>query len=97
MIKLYQKGVRLERAIVNNARADGCIAFRSAGSHSPIDVCIIDVKKKKIAFIQSKAGQFDEYKARKLEEEFVELNGQFEVIFRVEGDEQLSANPHPDK
>lgn len=84
--KNYLKGVRLERKIVNEARDSGCIAFRSAGSHSPFDVCIIDLEKKKIAFIQCKAGQLDDYKARMLEEKWSVNDGTFEVIFRVEGD-----------
>jgi Holliday junction resolvase len=85
--KKYQKGVRLERKVVNEARAAGCIAFRSAGSHSPFDVVILDLEKKKIAFIQCKAGQWDEYKMNKLEDKYAVFDGVFDVIFRVEGDE----------
>ena len=44
MRTMYQKGADRERKIVNRAREKGHIAFRSAGSHSPIDVCIIDKK-----------------------------------------------------
>ena len=52
--KNYLKGVRLERQIVNHARKCGFIAFRSAGSHSPIDCTIIDPKTKRVRFIQAK-------------------------------------------
>jgi Holliday junction resolvase len=85
--KKYRKGVKLERDTVNRARAEGCIAFRSAGSHSPFDVVIVDLEKKKIAFIQCKAGQWDEYKMNKLEDKYAVFDGSFDVIFRVEGDE----------
>ena len=44
MNKNYLKGVRKERKIVNIARNEGKLAFRSAGSHSPIDVFILDKK-----------------------------------------------------
>lgn len=54
----YQKGVRLERKIVNSAKDLGLIAFRSAGSHSKIDVCIINPILKQVRFIQSKAKKF---------------------------------------
>lgn len=50
----YIKGVRFEREVVNNARKRGDIAFRSAGSHSPIDVVVIDEQVKTIYFIQCK-------------------------------------------
>ena len=56
--KNYRKGYRKERQIVNEARERGCIAFRSAGSHSPIDVCIINKKYKTIQFLQCKSGKF---------------------------------------
>jgi Holliday junction resolvase len=54
MNKQYQKGVRFEREIVNLARKNNLIAFRSAGSHSPIDVTIIDPIARKIWFYQAK-------------------------------------------
>ena len=54
MNKNYLKGARLERKLVNTAREKGMIAFRSAGSHSPIDVTIIDPKNKRVRFIQAK-------------------------------------------
>lgn len=53
----YVKGANLERRIVNEARANGMIAFRSAGSHSPIDVITISAKGNSICFFQCKASQ----------------------------------------
>ena len=48
----YLKGVRKERKLVNDARAQGFLAFRSAGSHSPIDVVIIDPEHETIKLVQ---------------------------------------------
>jgi Holliday junction resolvase len=76
----YAKGANKERKIVNEARKLGLIAFRSAGSHSPIDVCAIDTRINKIYFIQCKPEGFN---GDKLEKKYKELNGFFEVSFRV--------------
>jgi Holliday junction resolvase len=38
----YQRGYEIERKIVNEQRKSGNVAFRSAGSHSPIDVAYVD-------------------------------------------------------
>lgn len=38
----YQRGYEIERKIVNEQRKRGYTAFRSAGSHSPIDVVYFD-------------------------------------------------------
>jgi hypothetical protein len=40
----YLRGVRLERELVNLGRAHGWIAYRSAGSHSCIDVTLVREK-----------------------------------------------------
>lgn len=86
----YRKGSDKERRIVNKARKEGKIAFRSAGSHSPIDVCIIDLKGHQIEFIQSKPkGSLilkdgsDSSLAARIKEEMKELNGGFMVYFDV--------------
>ena len=55
MINLYRKGVRFEREIVNFARKKGLnFAGRTAGSHSPLDVYIINPDTKEVFFIQAK-------------------------------------------
>jgi len=79
----YLKGVRKERKIVNEARSRGHIAFRSAGSHSPIDVCIIDRKYKIITLIQCKPDNFAHSKKLALEKEMQDLKGVFVVDFEV--------------
>jgi|TARA_Y100000296_G_scaffold85617_1_gene122073 Holliday junction resolvase len=81
---LYQKGVRKERKVVNGAKEMGCIAFRSAGSHSPIDVTIIDIYSKTIRFIQCKSDSMPESAKKRLLAEYPELNTEeFKVSFEV--------------
>lgn len=79
----YQKGVRLERKIVNEAKEAGCIAFRSAGSHSPIDVVIIDHKRAMIRFIQCKTGKYAEKEKKKADEALNYLKQPYQVFFEV--------------
>ena len=81
--KIYTKGRKKEYKIVHRERDKGCIAFRSAGSHSPIDVVSIDAINKKIRFIQSKSDFMNENKKQKIREKNKELNGLFEVSFSV--------------
>ncbi|MDP2692233.1 MAG: hypothetical protein Q8O88_01175 [bacterium] len=38
--KNYRRGSTIERLIVNSFRKEGLTAYRSAGSHSPIDVTV---------------------------------------------------------
>lgn len=87
MNKQYQKGRRKEYKIVNEAKERGCIAFRSAGSHSPIDVVIIDNPAHRITLIQSKAGlSFKPWARKRLMEENLYLNGVYEVEFIIDDD-----------
>lgn len=79
----YDKGVRKERKFVNEARERGLIAFRSAGSHSPIDVCIIDKKEKKIRFIQCKPNDISKKLKEFIIKEQEDLAGLFEVGFEL--------------
>ena len=79
----YQKGYRKERKIVNMARGLGWIAFRSAGSHSPIDVVIIDPKNKTVRFIQCKSDKLHKSQKLKLEKEMEDLDGRFTSTFEV--------------
>lgn len=51
----YVKGRRFEYKIVNLLKKEGWIAFRSAGSHSPIDIVAIHTDKKIVQLIQCKA------------------------------------------
>ena len=76
----YEKGVRFERKIVNEARREGNIAFRSAGSHSPIDVCIINKESKTIYFYQCKNTISSQ---KKLKESFNNIEDNYKVIWKV--------------
>ena len=79
--KFYKQGIRFERKLVNNAKTEQKIAFRSAGSHSPIDVAIIDTKTKTIEFLQAKTGKAK--MTKKDQKEFEELSDEYIVKFKV--------------
>lgn len=79
----YVKGRRKEYKSVYQFKREGCIAFRSAGSHSPIDVVAINPKTKEINLIQCKPATMSENQKLKLCEENKELNGVFKVRFSV--------------
>jgi len=81
----YQKGARLERKYVNKARAENKIAFRSAGSHSPIDVVVIDIKLKKIRFIQCKAKKLSQKTLKSLRDQFKMWSDEYQVEFELLG------------
>lgn len=50
----YLRSTAKEREIVNKAREAGLISLRSAGSHSPIDVVVVDMLNKCIDLVQVK-------------------------------------------
>ena len=81
--KNYIKGVRKERKVVNQAKEKGLLAFRSAGSHSPIDVVVIDKKLREIYLIQCKPDSMSEKAKERLEDKYYELNGWYKVAFLV--------------
>jgi len=81
--KNYLKGVRKERKLVNEARERGLLSFRSAGSHSPIDVVIVDKEDRRITFVQCKPDSMSRNQRAKIEKEQERLNGFFEVRFEV--------------
>jgi len=55
--RFYKRGAEYERKLMNEARKKGHIAFRSAGSHSPVDVVDIDAENRIIRLIQAKKGK----------------------------------------
>ena len=80
----YRQGADYERKIVKSARDAGMIAFRSAGSHSPIDLCIIDKENQVIHFVQCKAGKsYSDTFKKALQEKYSFLNGNWLVSFMV--------------
>lgn len=85
----YQRGADKERRIINffKARFPDCIAFRSAGSHSPIDVVIIHPVTGEIRLIQSKLGHLPYKEREKIKQEGLKLNGPYQVLFELWDDE----------
>ena len=81
--KQYEKGRRKEYKIVHAEKDKGRIAFRSAGSHSPIDVVSIDVKNRKIFLIQSKPDSWTEHQIMKLLNENEFFSGRYDARFEV--------------
>ena len=81
--KNYIKGRRKEYYIKDKFQMLGYLCFRSAGSHSPVDVVAIHRTKKKILLIQAKPKSMSKGARLRLEEHEKELNGEFEVEFVV--------------
>ncbi len=79
----YRKGVRKERAVVNEAKAKGYISFRSAGSHSPIDVIVINPIGRTIQLIQCKSGNYRAREKSNLLSKYRYLNDTYTVRFKV--------------
>lgn len=77
--KNYLKGVRKERKLVNEARAKGCLAFRSAGSHSPIDVFILDPVARIIHLVQCKPKSMSKKAQERLKAELKWCDGTYSV------------------
>lgn len=61
----------------------GMISFRSAGSHSPIDVIGIDPEKRIIKLIQCKPKSMSQNKRNEILEANKGLQGTFQVTFEV--------------
>ncbi len=76
-----RKGATYERAIVNQAIAEGKIALRMAASQGVCDVVTIDVDRKIIELIQCKNAKdwTPSRKAKHTEMFGKELNGNYEV------------------
>ena len=79
----YNKGVRLEREEVNEARAKGWIAFRSAGSHSVVDVVKIDYKNKILLLVQCKPKSMSDHTKLGLMEKYKYIEGDYKVYYVV--------------
>jgi Holliday junction resolvase len=77
--KNYRNGASKERRIVQKARNEGKLAFRSAGSHSPIDIFILDPKTKNIFLIQSKLKKMGEVATKNLLDTIKQYDGIYHV------------------
>jgi len=81
MVNRYAKGRRKEYALIHEAKAQGYMAFRSAGSHGPIDIVSIDTRAKVILLIQAKTG-LSPAALKRLEKQHEDLNGTYMVRFQ---------------
>ena len=79
----YVNGRAKEYRIMNVAKKEGKIALRSAGSHSPIDVVVINILEMKINLIQCKPKSMSQNKRNDIINENIKLNGLFKVNFVV--------------
>ena len=79
----YEKGRRKEYKVIHEAKAKGHLAFRSAGSHSPVDVVDMDINERIIRFVQCKPDSISGKARQKLLDENSQINGVFEVKFEV--------------
>lgn len=81
--KNYRNGADKERRIVNKAREEGHLSFRSAGSHSPIDVFILDRTERVIKLIQCKPKSMSNQAKLRLYETLKPLEGEYMVSVHV--------------
>ena len=80
----YEKGADKERRIMNKFRDKGMLSFRSAGSHSPIDVFALDIENKTIWLIQSKPKSMSDNAKQKIYDEIKKYMGEYLVVVGVE-------------
>lgn len=80
----YIKGVKKERKFVNVFREMGMLSFRSAGSHSPIDVVCINKTDKVVYLIQCKPDSMPEKTKNKLLEKLKPYEGEYTIKVYVE-------------
>ena len=80
----YKNGRAKEYRIIEKLKKAGYdIVFRSAGSHSSIDIVAIRKSDTSIVFVQSKPKKFSKNKAQELCLENEWLNNRFFVSFNV--------------
>lgn len=79
----YKNGADKERRIVKKFRDNGCLAFRSAGSHSPIDCFILDTQKHEIKLIQSKIGYLSPKQRGEIMTKCLQYEGDYKVVFEL--------------
>jgi Holliday junction resolvase len=84
MGRRYKNGRAKEYKTINQLKKEGNdIVFRSAGSHSPIDVIAINKLTKRITFIQCKPKSMSANKKKSLENDHDWLNDEFMAEFKV--------------
>jgi len=79
----YVRSRRKEQELVRNAKKEGKIALRSAGSKSPIDVVEIDHVKRIIYLYQVKTGNLTDKQEDNLYAKWGYLYGDYNVRYKV--------------
>ena len=79
----YRRGAEKERRIVKYFRDRGKLAVRSAGSHSLVDVWVVDKEAHVIKLIQAKLGKLGKKERARLIDQGSELNGLYVVEFQL--------------
>lgn len=82
----YKSGYRLERKIVKSARDSGLLAYRSAGSHSKVDVTIFAPKEPVLIQCKSMKGELKNKFPNHLKKEaseFFNLADEFEYKVKL--------------
>lgn len=79
----YINGRKKEYRIVNAERREGCIAQRTAGSHSFFDVISINEDKRIIRLIQCKPSTMSDKDIALILEQNKGIDGHYTVIFEV--------------
>ena len=79
----YRRGTDKERRIMNKFKKRGCLALRSAGSHSIVDVVVVDYVHKEIKLIQAKLGALENKEKERILTEGSVLNGVYNVKFEL--------------
>ena len=76
----YTNGANRERRVIKYLQKEGFdLVFRSAGSHSPIDVFALDTKTKQIWLIQSKPTTLSSNAKSKIEDYIRQFEGCYSV------------------
>ena len=82
--KNYLAGRKKEYRICNQLKEEGFnIVQRSAGSHSPVDVWAVHIKRKLILLIQSKPDNFRLSQREIINNKNHDLNGKYTVKFQI--------------
>lgn len=76
----YINGRAKEYRVMNKFKQEGLVAFRSAGSHSPIDVIGINPLSKQIFLIQCKPKSMSDNKAQAILNDLKKLEGFYTVV-----------------
>ncbi|KKN36393.1 hypothetical protein LCGC14_0774310 [marine sediment metagenome] len=79
----YIKGRAKEQLIVRQAKAQGCLSFRSAGSKSQIDVFILNPETKEITLVQSKSDKIPDAEIKRILTKLLQYEGTYEVSAEV--------------